>query len=212
MKEGGDPRNRAGQVHHFRRHFRFIGPRSVILPEPPTRLQARTIPVQPVSAQHQPLSPRTPGRRSVATSATPCRRWWHTKQLTPLEDRCEQLPWHRLLRHPKSRALGMPDHLCSDLDQRFPQRGYRPVLHGPRQRQPTQEVPEVVRRCEWLESRLVVPAVPARQPRPLPGILTLLDPLLCRAVGPPSAEPARISSAGRHAHFARRGTGKRDLH
>ena len=55
----------------------------------------------------------------------------------------------------------MVDSLRPDLDQLLPQRGQRPVLHRPRQREPPQEVPEVVRQGEELKPRLVVPEVAA---------------------------------------------------
>jgi hypothetical protein len=47
----------------------------------------------------------------------------------------------------------MADHYCSDLDRLLPQRCQRPVLHGARQHQPSQEVRQVVRLGEELQRR-----------------------------------------------------------
>ena len=75
----------------------------------------------------------------------------------------------------------MAHHLRTDLDQLLPQRRQRPVFHGSRQRQPTQEVAEVVRQGEQLQSHLVIHEVVARELGPLDRVLALLDPLLRRA-------------------------------
>ena len=58
--------------------------------------------------------------------------------------------------------------LGPDLDQFLPQRRQRPVLHRARQRQPPQEVPQVVGQREELRSYLVVLEPMARQPKPRP--------------------------------------------
>jgi hypothetical protein len=50
-------------------------------------------------------------------------------------------------------------------------RNQRPVLHRPRQRQPTQEVAQVARQGEQVQTELAVHEVAATQPRPLDGIL-----------------------------------------
>ena len=86
----------------------------------------------------------------------------HAEPLDAIQDRCEQLMRHRDFGHLKGHVLGVPHHVGPDLDQLLPQRGQRPVLHGPRQCQPPQEVPEIVRQGEELKPRLVVFEVPAR--------------------------------------------------
>ena len=55
------------------------------------------------------------------------------------------------------------------------------MLDLPRQRQTPQEVRQVVRQREQLQSRLVVFERAAGELRPLDGVLALLDPLLRRA-------------------------------
>ena len=47
------------------------------------------------------------------------------KSLDTVQYRCELLPRYRHLGYLKSHALGMPDHLCPDLDQLLPHFGQR---------------------------------------------------------------------------------------
>ncbi len=68
----------------------------------------------------------------------------HTEPLDALQDRCKQLARHRHLGHLERLVLGVQNDFRTDLDQLLPQRGQRLVPYGPRQRQPPQEVPEVV--------------------------------------------------------------------
>ena len=70
---------------------------------------------------------------------------------------------------------------AADLDQLVPQGRQRPVFHTRRQRQPPQEVAQVVRQGKQLQPRLVVHEVMATQPRPVQSQLALLDALLSGA-------------------------------
>jgi len=55
------------------------------------------------------------------------------------------------------------------------------MFHARRQRQPPQEVAQVVRQGEQLQADLVVREVVAGQPRPIQGDLAFFDALLRRA-------------------------------
>jgi uncharacterized coiled-coil protein SlyX len=105
----------------------------------------------------------------------------HDRQPFAVEDRREQLTRHRHLGYLEDHISRVGHDLRTDLDQLLPQRGQRPMPRRPRQRQPPQEVTQIVREREQLKPNLVVPEVPARQPRPLDRILAFFDPLLRRA-------------------------------
>ena len=64
----------------------------------------------------------------VVRGALTHQRRRYAELLDLFQNRDEQLTRHRHLGHLKSDVLGMPNHLCSDLDQLLPQRGQRPVL------------------------------------------------------------------------------------
>ncbi len=145
----------------------------VLSPTPPEQQ------FRPVSAQHRPLTLNSNHQLFVRSraSATPQQRRWHAEALDAFQDRCEQFPRDRHLGHLEDHVPRVRHYLGSDLDQLLSQCGQRPVLYRPRQRQPTQEVSEGVRQGEELKPCLVVPEVPARQPRPLDRVLAFLDPL-----------------------------------
>lgn len=86
----------------------------------------------------------------------PHQRRRHTESLDAVQNRCEQFTRHRHLGHLEGHILRVDHHLGPDLDQLLPQRRQRPVLHGSRQRQPTQKVAQVVRQSTQLEANLVV--------------------------------------------------------
>ena len=91
------------------------------VPLPPARLRHRD---QPASRSH-----------------------WDREQTQPpnaIQDRSEQLPGHGHFGHLERHIPHVVHDLGSDLDQLLPQRRQRPVLHLARQRQPPQEVPQVV--------------------------------------------------------------------
>ncbi len=71
--------------------------------------------------------------------------------------------------------------LRADLDQLVPQRGERPMLDARRQCESPQEVAQVVRQHEQLQSHLIVVEAVAAQSRPAQRVLAFLDPLLGRA-------------------------------
>ncbi len=104
-------------------------------------------PFRPVAAQHQ---LRLPCKSATFLPVTSVSRAAPTavahRPLDAARNRCEQLTRHRCPGHLKSRALEMPDHLRSDLDQFLPQCDQRRVPHGPRQRKAPQEVPIMLRR------------------------------------------------------------------
>ncbi len=77
----------------------------------------------------------------------------------------------------------MTGNLGADLDELFPQRRQRPMLNISGQRQPPQEVRQVVGQRKQLQPRLVVFERAAGELRPLHGVLALLDPLFRRAAG-----------------------------
>ncbi len=81
----------------------------------------------------------------------------------PLQNRPEQSLGHGHFCHLEDYVPRVRDDLRSNLDEILPQRRQRPVLHGARQRQPTQEVAQVVRQGEQLEADLVVHEVMAGQ-------------------------------------------------
>ena len=93
----------------------------------------------------------------------------------------EQTVGHGDFRHLERDIATMADDLGSDLDQLLRQRRQLLVLHFPRQRQRAQEVAEIIGQGIELEPDLVVAELTAGQPRPLDGVLALLDPLFRRA-------------------------------
>ena len=104
-----------------------------------------------------------------------------SQPLDAAEDQSEQGSEDRHLRQREHHAPGVKHDLASDLDEFVPQRGQRPMFHARRQRQPPQEVAQVVRQGKQLLPYLVVHEVVATQPRPVQGQLALLDALLGRA-------------------------------
>ena len=96
------------------------------------------------------------------------------------ESRCTSGLGHGHFCHLEDYIPGVRDHLRTDLDELLPQCRQRPVLHRLRQRQATQEVAQIVRQCEQLETNLVVHKVVAAQPRPLHRVLAFFYPLLRR--------------------------------
>jgi len=87
--------------------------------------------------------------------------------------------------------LRMPSNLRTDLDELLPQCRQRPLADALGNRQPPQEVGQVVGQGEQLRADLVVLERPAGKRRPLDGILTLLDPLFCSAGLAKAASPRK---------------------
>ena len=86
-------------------------------------------------------------------------------------------PWDGHLGQLERHISGVPDHLGADLDQLAPQRRQCPSLHAGGQRQPTQEVVQVVCQQVQLPSHLIRGEVRARQVRSAHGVLAFPDPL-----------------------------------
>jgi hypothetical protein len=101
--------------------------------------------------------------------------------IDPPEDVPDQIARHRNLGHLERDVAAMSDDLGADLDQLLPDGGERPMLDLLRQCQGPHEVGEVVGERMKLEADRVVVELAARQPRPLDGVLALLDPLFRRA-------------------------------
>ena len=128
----------------------------------------------------------------VPCSSIPPERAWRTgrtqsgrilKSADPLEDRSEELSGHDDFRKLDRHVLGVPGDLGTDLDELLLQRGQRPLSHALWKCQPAEEVPEVVRQGEELQTSVVCPEGLAGEPSPPDGILALLDPLLRRSTG-----------------------------
>jgi hypothetical protein len=64
------------------------------------------------------------------------------------------------------------------LDEARLEAGQRPAIDAPGQHQPPPQVTEVVREHAQLQPDFVRPKAVARQPRPMRGLLALLDPWL----------------------------------
>ena len=77
----------------------------------------------------------------------------------------------------------MADDLAANLDQFVSQTGQRPVPHGIRQGQGSQEVAEVVGECVKLETDSIVSELATGQSCPPDGVFAFLDVLLRRATG-----------------------------
>ena len=103
------------------------------------------------------------------------------KSADPFEDRSEELSGHGDFRKLERHVLGVPGGLGTDLDELLLQRGQRPLPHALWKCQPAEEVPEVVRQGEELQTSVVCPEGLAGEPSPPDGILALLDPLLRRS-------------------------------
>ena len=96
----------------------------------------------------------------------------------PLKDRPVQPARHRDFGQLKRDVSGVMNHLRTDLDELVAQRRERPLLHTRRQRQPAQEVAQVVRQHMQLQPRLVGVEAVTAQTCPTDRVLALLDPLL----------------------------------
>ncbi len=73
---------------------------------------------RPVSAQRQPVLHSNHQRFARSQwSLTLHQRRRHTEPPNPLQDRCEQLTWHRDFGHLERHVLRMPNHFGPDLDQ-----------------------------------------------------------------------------------------------
>ena len=85
----------------------------------------------------------------------------------PVQDRPEQFTRNgdfcQLERHVSS----VTDYLRTDLDQLVSKRRQRPMAYLLRQRQPTEEIAEVIRQGEQLEPHLIVHEVVARESCPI---------------------------------------------
>ncbi len=92
-------------------------------------------------------------------------------------------------------VAAMSHDLGADLDELLPERRQRPVFDLIGQGQRPQEVGHVVSQHVWLETNLVVPEAVAGQPRPVDGVLALLDVLLRRAPVFRSTLPERLRAA-----------------
>lgn len=97
-----------------------------------------------------------------------CRgRGQQSQTLDAPQDRGEQWSRDRHLRHLEHDAPGAMHRLRTDLDEFVPQRRQRPVFHGGRQRQPPQEVAQIIRQGEELQTHLsgrVAAALMAKAP------------------------------------------------
>jgi len=92
----------------------------------------------------------------------------------PVQNRPEQFTRNgdfcQLERHVSS----VTDYLRPDLDQLVSERRQRPMAYPLRQRQPTEEIAEIVRQGEQLQAYLIVHEVMTGEPRPVQGVLPLL--------------------------------------
>lgn len=96
------------------------------------------------------------------------------------QDGGEKLPGHRHLRQLKEDVSGVPDNPPTHLDELELKASQRPVLQPPGQPQPAQEVLQVADQNEGKEPHPVAHEPMAEKPRPVRGVLPLLDPLLGR--------------------------------
>jgi len=96
------------------------------------------------------------------------------KSAYPVQNRPEQFTRNgdfcQLERHVSS----VTDYLRPDLDQLVSERRQRPMAYPLRQRQPTEEIAEIVRQGEQLQAYLIVHEVMTGEPRPVQGVLPLL--------------------------------------
>ena len=109
-----------------------------------------------------PLLPRSELGRKQPKSAYPVQN--RPEQFTRNGDFCQ------LERHVSS----VTDYLRPDLDQLVSERRQRPMAYPLRQRQPTEEIAEIVRQGEQLQAYLIVHEVMTGEPRPVQGVLPLL--------------------------------------
>ena len=102
----------------------------------------------------------------------------HRQPRDAVEYASKQASRHSRLGQLERHVPRVPGRLGPDLDQLLAQRRQGSVPYRIRQRQPTQEVAQVVGQYEQLQPHLVVIELVARQTRPVQRVLALLDPLL----------------------------------
>src|SRR5262245_689607 len=132
------------------------------------------------TARRYPERSSTSGCLRCSLRALAWSRVWRTQPRDPVEDATEELAWHSHLRHLEDRVPAVGDYLRADLDHLLSQRGQGPLRDLARQGQRAREVGEVVGERVELETHGVASDGRARQPRPLDGVLPLLDPLFGR--------------------------------
>ena len=75
----------------------------------------------------------------------------------------------------------MTDYLRPELDELVSKRRQRPMAYPLRQRQPTEEIAEIVCQREKMEPYLIVHEVVTGQPRSVQGVFAFFDPLFSRS-------------------------------
>ena len=75
----------------------------------------------------------------------------------------------------------MTDYLRPELDELVSKRRQRPMAYPLRQRQPTEEIAEIVCQREKMEPYLIVHEVVTGEPRPVQGVFAFFDPLFRRS-------------------------------
>ena len=90
------------------------------------------------------------------TFRSSCGSWLWPEPVDEAQDVGEQVSGNGDLRHLEGYIAPVADDLAANLDQFVSQTGQRPVPHGIRQGQGSQEVAEIVGKCVKLESDSIV--------------------------------------------------------
>ena len=112
-----------------------------------------------------------------------CRNRFSSEPVDAAQDVSEQASRDCDLGHLEGYIAPVADDLAANLDQFVSQTGQRPVPHGIRQGQGSQEVAEVVGKCVKLETDSIVSELATGQSCPPDGVFAFLDVLLRRATG-----------------------------
>ena len=99
------------------------------------------------------------------------------KSAYPVQNRPEQFTRNGDFRQLERHVSSVTDYLRPELDELVSKRRQRPMAYPLRQRQPTEEIAEIVGQREKMEPYLIVHEVVTGEPRSVQGVFAFFDPL-----------------------------------